>query len=248
MKKSILLIESNENMYRNLRFILGYTHFNVTWLNSEKEVLKHNGGNIYDCIVIDQEPDAFNIVTILPHLRKNFKAPVLIITPCAERFAQILPLLNCEYESFVRKPLAFQELNYKVNEMIDRYQIYLQYHKKDKPSSALFVINRKRKSITYCNQSLKATLYERRLLEAFLKNPLQVFSYEKIHVIGTGDENSCVAKHTVVSHMSNLRKRLRSISKDYEFIISRRGVGYAFCKKEAYEELQGKLVCAVGEE
>lgn len=77
---------------------------------------------------------------------------------------------------------------------------------------------------------LGLTMKEYQIIELLLECPDQIFSKQEVYVKVWGYED-LGDDYVLKTHISNLRKKLRKIDKDTEYVETVWGVGYRLAKK-----------------
>lgn len=94
-----------------------------------------------------------------------------------------------------------------------------------------FKIDYRNKKIFKNGKVLKLTRMEFEVMNLFLTNPKRVYSKEQIYeAIWKETSESCV--HAVENMISRLRKKIEDNSSKSKYIITVKGFGYKFNKKE----------------
>lgn len=248
MTNTFLFIEHNANIFDNLSFAFETRYWEIVRLQTEEDVLAHARENSYEFILIDQEYGKINVQNIIPYLHRISNAPILVATQCSCRFSKVFPLLNHSRDSFIRKPISFRELFYKISEIMEKKNNTSENEPATQESMPAFVVDKKRMIISYYKKHLSLTTFQYRILSALLERPGAVFDFETIHNISCRDTESLVDKNTIASHISRIRNPLYTINNKTRLLVSQRGVGYSLLGKNDRYLLKEGFVCFEGED
>lgn len=84
------------------------------------------------------------------------------------------------------------------------------------------------RSIEIQGQEIELTAKEFDILALLILNPRRVFTYEMITDIVWKEEYDVCSKKTIINHISNLRRKLKTIPEVAANIKSVRSIGYKF--------------------
>ena len=74
--------------------------------------------------------------------------------------------------------------------------------------------------------SLTATEFD--ILSLLISNPQRVFTYEMIVDIIWNEDCTFYSKKVIHNHVSNIKKKIRTVSPKHKYIVSVHGIGYKF--------------------
>ena len=174
----------------------------------------------YDAIVLDVMMPKMDGVEVLRRLRKEgIKTPVMMLTAKAQTYDRIEGF-DAGADDYLPKPFEPDELISRVRAMLRRSGEYT-------PSVLTFgdVSLDPGSGLLECNgKSVRLSGREFQVMELFMRSPKIVFSADRImeRVWGWDSEAEI---NVVWVHISNLRKRLRSVGSTVS-INANRGMGY----------------------
>ena len=84
------------------------------------------------------------------------------------------------------------------------------------------------REVEVAGQIVELTAKEFDILALLILNPRRVFTYEMIMDIIWKEDYTFYSKKAIHNHISNLKRKLRNLYSEYDFIVSIHGVGYKF--------------------
>ena len=179
----------------------------------------------YDAIVLDVMMPKMNGVDVLRRLREEgIKTPVMMLTAKAQKDDRITGF-NAGADDYLPKPFEPDELICRVRAMLRRGGGYMP----DVLSFGSVSLDTSSGMMTGSGGSVRLSGREFQLMEIFMRSPGVVFSADRImEKIWGWDSDAEI--NVVWVHISNLRKKLRSIGSDVSVHASR-GLGYMLEKQ-----------------
>ena len=215
----ILIAEDEIDLADALRALLIKNNFIVDVAYDGEEAYDFIKSVDYDALILDVMMPKIDGFTLLKKIRnENIKTPVMMLTARSQRDDRILGF-NSGADDYLPKPFDSEELIVRIKAMLrrkDNYSADIITYKDlsfNKDSALLYT---KGKSV-----SLNGKEYA--LMEQFMANPLKVFSVDNLLEKIWGYEDVDIA--VVWVHISNIRKKLKSIDSKVSISISR-GLGY----------------------
>lgn len=89
-----------------------------------------------------------------------------------------------------------------------------------------FCLEYREVEILDCPVSLTAKEFD--ILALLILNPRRVFTYEMIMDIIWKEDYNFYSKKAIHNHVSNLKRKLRELCPEHDFIVSVHGIGYKF--------------------
>lgn len=84
------------------------------------------------------------------------------------------------------------------------------------------------REVKVAGQIVGLTAKEFDILALLILNPRRVFTYEMIMDIIWKEDYTFYSKKAIHNHISNLKRKLRDLYSEHDFIVSIHGVGYKF--------------------
>lgn len=157
---------------------------------------------------------------LLARLRQFSKIPVIIIS-AKEETAVKVEMLKTGADDYITKPFNNDEVLARVESNLRRSQGFALKNLTDGP----LVFNTETNTCTVEGLELSLTSTEMDILCLFLENPKKLFTKANLfksvwHETYEYDDN------TINTHISNLRRKLKAVCPDREFIETVWGIGY----------------------
>ena len=215
----LLIAEDELDLAEALTVFFEKNRFTVEAVNDGISAYDYAASGDYDAILDIMMPGK-NGIEVLKELRQEgIKTPVMMLTAKGEKDDRITGF-DSGADDYLPKPFAPDELLSRVRAMMRRNEDY-------KPSLLTF------KDISLDTNSgvLKTNDKETRLsgrefqvMELFMRSPNVVFSADRIMECVWGWDSEAEI-NVVWVHISNLRKKLKSIGSEVSVVASR-GIGY----------------------
>lgn len=216
----LLIAEDELDLAEALTVFFEKNRFTVEAVNDGISAYDYAVSGDYDAIILDIMMPGKNGIEVLKELRQEgIKTPVMMLTAKGEKDDRIAGF-DSGADDYLPKPFAPDELLSRVRAMMRRNEDY-------KPSLLTF------KDISLDTNSgvLKTGDKETRLsgrefqvMELFMRSPNVVFSADRIMECVWGWDSEAEI-NVVWVHISNLRKKLKSIGSEVSVVASR-GIGY----------------------
>ena len=216
----LLIAEDELDLAEALTAFFEKNRFTVEAVNDGISAYDYAVSGDYDAIILDIMMPGKNGIEVLKELRQEgVKTPVMMLTAKGEKDDRITGF-DSGADDYLPKPFAPDELLSRVRAMMRRNEDY-------KPSLLTF------KDISLDTNSgvLKTNDKETRLsgrefqvMELFMRSPNVVFSADRIMECVWGWDSEAEI-NVVWVHISNLRKKLKSIGSEVSVVASR-GIGY----------------------
>ena len=221
----LLIAEDEPDLAEVLCAFFEKNRFSVDTVNDGFSAYEYASSGEYDAIVLDVMMPKMNGVDVLRRLReKGVKTPVMMLTAKTQKDDRITGF-NAGADDYLPKPFEPDELICRVRAMLRRGGGYT-------PDILTFgdvSLDTSSGMMTGSGGSVRLSGREFQLMETFMRSPGVVFSADRImEKIWGWDSDAEI--NVVWVHISNLRKKLRSIGSDVSVHASR-GLGYMLEKQ-----------------
>ena len=221
----LLIAEDEPDLAEVLCAFFEKNRFSVDTVNDGFSAYEYVSAGEYDAIVLDVMMPKMNGVDVLRRLREEgVKTPVMMLTAKTQKDDRITGF-NAGADDYLPKPFEPDELICRVRAMLRRGGGYT-------PDILTFgdvSLDTSSGMMTGSGGSVRLSGREFQLMEMFMRSPGVVFSADRImEKIWGWDSDAEI--NVVWVHMSNLRKKLRSIGSDVTVHASR-GLGYMLEKQ-----------------
>lgn len=224
MHYKILVIEDEPDINRLLAKILNNADYHVTSAYSGTEAKLLLEKESPDLILLDLMLPGISGEELLNMLReeKHSNIPVIVIS-AKNSLDNKVTLLKDGADDYITKP-------FEPEEVLARVQALLRRSGKDALADAILVhkkmkLNPSSRKVTVDNTELPLTAHEFDILLLLMQNPQKVYSRESLYELvwhgGYYGENN-----TVNVHVSNIRKKIKEILPEEEYIQTVYGIGF----------------------
>lgn len=216
----LLIAEDELDLAEALTVFFEKNRFTVEAVNDGNSAYDYAVSGDYDAIILDIMMPGKNGIEVLKELRQEgIKTPVMMLTAKGEKDDRITGF-DSGADDYLPKPFAPDELLSRVRAMMRRNEDY-------KPSLLTFKdISLDTNSGVLKNGDKETRLSGRefQVMELFMRSPNVVFSADRIMECVWGWDSEAEI-NVVWVHISNLRKKLKSIGSEVSVVASR-GIGY----------------------
>ncbi|MBG0765535.1 MAG: response regulator transcription factor, partial [Tissierellales bacterium] len=180
----------------------------------------------FDLIILDLMLPEIDGLEVCQKIREKSDVPIIMLTAKGEDMNKILGL---EYgaDDYMTKPFNILELKARIKAILRRSS-----NKEAKLGDQIiyvddFIINTLGRKVTVNGKEINLTAKEFDLLILLATNPGKVFTREELLEIIWGYEYFGDLR-TVDVHIRRLREKIEKDSDNYEYILTKWGVGYYF--------------------
>lgn len=216
----LLIAEDELDLAEALTVFFEKHHFTVDTVHDGPDACEYAFADDYDAIILDVMMPKMNGIEVLQRLREaGVKTPVMMLTAKAQKDDRIIGF-NSGADDYLPKPFEPDELICRVRAMLRRGETY-------QPSMLSFgnLSLDPGTGLLHCeNKSVRLSGREFQVMELFLRSPNIVLPAERIMERVWGWDSDAEI-NVVWVHISNLRKKLKSINADVS-IDANRGLGY----------------------
>lgn len=217
----LLIAEDELDLAEALTVFFQKNHFSVDAVNDGADAYEYAVSGEYDAIILDVMMPKMNGIDVLRRLRaEGIKTPVMMLTAKGMKDDRITGF-NAGADDYLPKPFEPDELICRVRAMLRRSDNY-------RPSALEFgdvTLDPSTGLLACSGRSVRLSGREYQVMELFMRSPNVVFSADKIMERVWGWDSDAEI-NVIWVHISNLRKKLRSIGSKIT-IRAVRGLGYA---------------------
>ena len=216
----LLIAEDEPDLAEALTAFFEKNQFSVDAVHDGLSAYEYGSSGGYDAIILDIMMPRLDGIEVLQRLRgEGIKTPIMMLTARGQKDDRIAGF-NAGADDYLPKPFEPDELISRVRAMLRRSEEYT-------PTVLSFddvTLNSGNGVLECGSQALRLKGREFQVMELFMRTPQIVFSAERIMERVWG-WNSDAEINVVWVHISNLRKKLRSIGSGVT-ISAKRGLGY----------------------
>jgi len=228
-KKSILLVEDEENLHDSLKLNLELEGYEVTSAFEGNAALKALQGEYFDLVILDIMLPELDGITVLETMRvKSNETPVLILSAKNSSADRVLGLKKGA-DDYLTKPFNLEELLLRVHKLIEKNAKLLD---KDTIGDTYSFGNntidfKAQEATTKSGETVQLSKKETMLLKLLIENKNEVVPREKILQTVWG-YNVYPTTRTIDNFILNFRKYFEEDSRNPKYFHSVRGVGYKY--------------------
>ena len=224
-KEHILVVEDDVDINNLISKTLEKRQYKITQAFSGSEALLQLSISEYSLILLDLMLPGISGEEIIKKIRNEKEMPIIVIS-AKTSLKDKVNVLNIGADDYITKPFESEEIIARVNSNLRRYRKYKTETMLDKVYKFKNItLDEESREVKVNDTDIHLTGYEFDILSILIKNPDKVYSreslYEQVWKNGYyGEDNS------VNVHISNIRKKIKSVSKDEEYIKTVWGIGF----------------------
>jgi len=228
-KKSILLVEDEENLHEALKLNLELDNYEVTSAFDGTQALKAIQQEYFDLIILDVMLPGIDGIHVTETIRvHNNQVPILILSAKNTSSDRVLGLKKGA-DDYLTKPFNLEELLLRVQKLIDKNKMLQDRDSvSDTYSFGKNTIDfRAQEATTKNNERIQLSKKEAMLLKLLIENKNEVVTREKILQTVWG-YNVYPTTRTIDNFILSFRKYFEEDSRNPKYFHSVRGVGYKY--------------------
>lgn len=227
MGKKVLIVDDEKNIVDILKFNLQKEGFSTVEAYDGEQALKLGFDENPDLILLDIMLPKMDGFTVCRKLREKISTPILMLTARAEEVDKVLGL-ELGADDYITKPFSPRELMARIKANLRRTVAEnLQKVNGNVLAFGEVSIDIDRYEVKRGTHTIELTLREFELLKYLALQPGQVYTRENLLENVWGYEYYGDVR-TVDVTVRRLREKLEKDQANYEYIMTKRGVGYYF--------------------
>jgi DNA-binding response OmpR family regulator len=226
MDSRILIVDDEPLLVKGLKYSLEQDGYLIESASDGREALNKYESQKYDLIILDLMLPEIDGLEVCQRIREKSDTPIIMLTAKGEDMNKILGL---EYgaDDYMTKPFNILELKARVKAILRRSAT-----KNSNLSDQImyvddFIINTLGRKVIINGKEVGLTAKDFDLLILLATNPGKVFNREELLEIIWGYEYYGDLR-TVDVHVRRLREKIEKDSNNYEYVLTKWGVGYYF--------------------
>ncbi len=228
-KRSILLVEDEENLHEALKLNLELEGYDVTSALDGAAALKAVQAEYFDLIIMDVMLPEMDGITVTETIRiSNNEVPILILSAKNSSADRVLGLKKGA-DDYLTKPFNLEELLLRVHKLIDKNKKLLD--KSTVGNTYSFGSNsidfKAQEATIQDGKKIQLSKKETMLLKLLIENKNEVVPREKI-LQSVWGYNVYPTTRTIDNFILNFRKYFEEDSRNPKYFHSVRGVGYKY--------------------
>ena len=225
---SILIIEDNKDISLMLAEALMDAGYEVKSAFTGTDGLSKIKSHEYSLILLDLMLPYKSGNEILREMRQFSETPVIVIS-AKDMVGMKIDILKLGADDYITKPFDLGEVVARIESNLRRY------HKQTSESKVIgykdLMLDGTAKSVSVHGTTIELTAKEYMILELLLENRNKVFTKSNIYEV-VWNEEYYDDDNAVKTHISNLRNKLKKVSRGEEYIETVWGLGYRLYKDQ----------------
>ena len=232
MSATILIVEDEYAVARGVQYALQQEGYAVTVARSGEEGLEFATQQAPDLVILDVRLPGMDGFEVLRRLRSTgSKAPVLFLTARDDEVDKVIGL-ELGADDYLTKPFGLRELMSRIKALLRRAYGDLA----DASGGRVIrhrdlVIDLERRRVQRGDRRIALTATEFDILRHLAARPGRVYTRSELLELIRDYEALDQDEKTINVHVSHLREKLEDDPIDPVFILTVRGVGYAFAER-----------------
>jgi DNA-binding response OmpR family regulator len=229
---TILIVEDEYAVARGIQYALQQEGYAVTVARSGEEGLNFAAGQAPDLVVLDVRLPGMDGFEVLRRLRASgSKAPVLILTARDDEVDKVIGL-ELGADDYLTKPFGLRELMSRIKALLRRaYGDLADAGVGRVLRHGDLVIDLERRRVQRGSRRISLTPTEFEIVRHLASRPGRVFTRSELLELLRDYEALDQDEKTINVHVSHLREKIEDDPANPAFILTVRGVGYAFAER-----------------
>lgn len=222
----ILIVEDEEKIVEFVESYLVNSGYEVYKAFRGRDALDLFHSKSIDLVLLDLMLPDVSGEDICKEIRKTSNVPIIMLTAKSQE-ESILKGLDIGADDYITKPFSPRQMIARVKALLRRVSPNMQESGLLSFNEEDLIINEIDYTVKKAHQLTYLTPSEFKILLTLAKRPRKVFTREELIQIAF-DGDYLGYDRTIDSHIKNLRAKIEDDSKQYQYIITVRGIGYKF--------------------
>ena len=224
-KENILVVEDDVDINNLITKTLEKQNYKVTQAFSGSEALLQLSIPEFKLMLLDLMLPGMSGEEIISKIRDEKEIPIIVIS-AKTSLKDKVNVLNIGADDYITKPFESEEIIARINSQLRRYRKYeISTQSNEIYKFKNLILEEETRKVKVKGEDIHLTGHEFDILSILIKNPDKVYSreslYEQVWKDGYyGEDNS------VNVHISNIRKKIKSVSQDEDYIKTVWGIGF----------------------
>ncbi|MDB8805293.1 MULTISPECIES: response regulator transcription factor [unclassified Romboutsia] len=224
-KENILVVEDDVDINNLITKTLEKQNYKVTQAFSGSEALLQLSISEFKLMLLDLMLPGMSGEEIISKIRDEKEIPIIVIS-AKTSLKDKVNVLNIGADDYITKPFESEEIIARINSQLRRYRKYeISTQSNEIYKFKNLILEEETRKVKVKGEEIHLTGHEFDILSILIKNPDKVYSreslYEQVWKNGYyGEDNS------VNVHISNIRKKIKSVSQDEDYIKTVWGIGF----------------------
>jgi len=229
MNDTIALVDDDRNILTSVSMALKAEGYKVRTFTDGEEAYRGLKQNPVDLAVLDIKMPRMDGMELLQKIRKNSTVPVIFLTSKDDEVDEVLGF-RMGADDYIKKPFSQRLLIERIRALLRRTEID-RNPSAGKSEGVLsrgdLTLDSERHVCTWKGEHVQLTVTEFLLLKALAQFPGHVKNRDQLMDLAYG-ESIYVDDRTIDSHIKRVRRKFRTLDKEFHEIETLYGVGYRY--------------------
>jgi DNA-binding response OmpR family regulator len=227
---TILLVDDEDAVQKLLTYPLERDGYRVLPARDGEEALDVFRREQVDLVVLDIMLPKLDGLEVCRRLRATSQVPIIMLTARDDELDKVVGL-ELGADDYITKPFSIREFRSRIRALLRRATVSTQaVEEAERVQADGLVIDVAKRSVEMNGRPVELTYVEFELLRTMAANPGRVYSRRVLLEQLWGD-SSYRDPRTIDVHIRHLREKLEPDSRNPQFILTVRGVGYRFAER-----------------
>jgi DNA-binding response OmpR family regulator len=225
---NILIAEDEMDIRNLLKLQLEQEGYSVFDANDGIEALEILQQKAIDLAILDVMMPRLDGFNLLRRIRQTSNIPVMFLTARGDDMDKVLGL-GLGADDYLVKPFSMAELLARVGAQLRRNGEYssVKQQETSKIEYGSMCLDKAACCVYVKNRLIELNAKEYLLLKYLMENPERVFTKKQLYS-AVWDEDLYYDDNTIMVHISHIRTKIEEDTKNPNYIITVRGIGYKF--------------------
>jgi len=229
MNDTIALVDDDRNILTSVSMALEAEGYKVRTFADGEEAYRGLKNNPVDLAVLDIKMPRMDGIELLQELRKSSTVPVIFLTSKDDEIDEVLGF-RMGADDYIKKPFSQRLLIERIRALLRRTEID-RNPSTGKSEGVLsrgdLILDSERHVCTWKGEPVQLTVTEFLLLKALAQFPGHVKNRDQLMDLAYG-ESIYVDDRTIDSHIKRVRRKFRTLDKEFHEIETLYGIGYRY--------------------
>jgi DNA-binding response OmpR family regulator len=222
----ILLVDDEHSVQTLLTYPLTKDGYDVVSARDGREALDRFAEGRFDLVVLDIMLPKLDGIEVCRRMRSRSQVPIIMLTAKDDETDKVLGL-EIGADDYITKPFSVAEFRSRVKAALRRSQMVQSASASEAIEVGELHIDFDRRTVSARGDAVRLTYVEFELLAALASAPGRVMTREMLLEQVWGD-SAYRDPRTIDVHIRHLREKIEVESREPEYLLTVRGVGYRF--------------------
>ncbi len=227
---TIVLVDDDENILASVSMFLENEGYNIRTFTDGAAALPALIDSPPDLAILDIKMPRMDGLELLRRLRQSSNLPVIFLTSKDDEVDEVVGL-NLGADDYITKPFSQRLLAERIKAILRRSLAPEERAAGDEEQKVIvrgrLTLDPNRHVCAWQGDQVRLTVTEFLILQALAQRPGYVKSRDQL-MDAAYDDQIYVDDRTIDSHIKRLRKKFRTVDKEFDAIETLYGVGYRY--------------------